>query len=173
MIWLQTPPWGRWLLAALIVVVAVWFELRPESTVTHPFAAEDIARGDSIGAPNTKPREVPIGLLPDVPDGVVASRDIPAGAPILTADTTEAGSVVPPGWWMVSIDVPEGSRVGDRVLVVVIDTGLVVEGVVVSVPGSDPFSAATGGVAVPTDHAGTVAVAAVDGRVAVMVSTDQ
>jgi len=28
-------------------------------------------------------------------------------------------------------------------------------------------------VAVPTDHAGTVAVAAVDGRVAVMVSTDQ
>lgn len=171
MIWLQTPPWGRWLLATLIVVLAVWFELRPEPTVAHPFAIVDITRGETIGAANTRARQVPVGLLPDVPENAIASRDIPAGAPILAADTTTTPSMVPRGWWTVRLDVPEGARVGDRVLVVVVDTGLVAEGVVATVPGSDPFAAGTGGVAVAPDHAGAVAVAAVDGRVAVMVST--
>jgi hypothetical protein len=171
MIWLQTPPWGRWLLATLIVMVAAWFELRPAPTVDHPFAAEDIARGEPIGAANTRPRSVPAGILQPVPSGAIASRDIAAGAPILATDTTGTANVIPRGWWAISLEVPEIARVGDRVLVVVIDGGLVIEGVISSARGSDPFTTGTGAVAVPAAHAAAVAVASVEGRVAVMVST--
>lgn len=171
MIWLQTPPWGRWLLATAILLVGAWVELRPEPTVPHPFATEDIARGELIGAANSRQRPVPVGMLDPVPRGAVAARDINAGAPILPADTDPAVGAVPAGWWTVSLPVPGGSRVGDRVLVVVIETGRAVEGVVTAVADSDPFTGGSGGVAVPADHAGAVAKAALDGRLAVMVST--
>jgi hypothetical protein len=171
MIWLQTPPWGRWLLASGIVALAIWFELRPEPTVPHPFAIEDIARGELISSTNTRQVEVPEGMLGPVPPGSAASRDIPAGTPVLPADTDITAGVVPRGWWTIGVSIPEGSKVGDRVLVVAVDSGGAVEGVVSAVTGSDPFAAGVGSVAVPPDQAGAVAAAALDGRLVVMVST--
>ena len=63
MLWLQTPQWGRWLIASLLVTLALWIELRPEPTVDHPFAIIQILAGDEIGVANTEMRPVPRGLL--------------------------------------------------------------------------------------------------------------
>ncbi len=171
MIWLQSPPWARWMVAGAIGLLALWIELAPKPTVDHPFAVVDIARGEVIGPVNTRMRPVPAGLMTPVSQGAIAARGIPAGSPILEADSSPETALVPAGLWAVKVEVPEGSQVGDRVLLLVPDTGLVVEGVVSSLAGSDPFSIGSGAVAVGPDHAGAVGAAAADGRLVVLVST--
>ncbi len=66
MVWLQTPPWGRWLLSALIAAVAIWVEMGPEPSVSHPFAVADIAAGSVVDASNTEERTLAAGLLEPV-----------------------------------------------------------------------------------------------------------
>jgi hypothetical protein len=170
MVWLQSPPWGRWALASLMVLGGLWLELRPGTTVEHPFATVEISRGDPIGSENTELRAVPGGLLQPLPAGAVASRTIAEGHPVLVADIEERGAL-PQGWWVVSLEVPAMGRPGDRVRVVVVDTGLVAEGVIVSVPTLDSMGGTPGAVALPSDQAAAVAAAALQARVAVMIST--
>lgn len=172
MFWLQSPPWGRWLLAGLIALFAIWVEFRPATMIDHPFASRPIARGETISPANTTSRPVPESLLEPIADGAIARRDIPEGAPVLNHDIGGSGDGIPEGWWIVTLEVPPTARSGDRVRVVVVDTGQVVEGLVATAADPDPFASRSGGgVAIPGEHAAVVAAAAVNGRVVVLVST--
>lgn len=171
MLWLQKPPWAKWIAVGLIFSVATWLELRPEPQVDHPFAIVDIAPGDALGPHNTETRQVPSGLLEPPPDEARATEPIPAGTPILAAYTSREERNLPEGWWIVSTTVPAGAVVGDPVKVIMLDSGSSVDGIVTSIPMTDAFSSIDGGVAVPEHNATEVAVAAANGRVAVLLST--
>jgi hypothetical protein len=170
MLWLQTPPWGRWLIASLLATLALWIELRPEPTVEHPFAIVEIVPGDDIGAGNTENRRVPRDLFQSVGSGV-ASVAIKPGDPVLASDVVEKKSYVPTGWWIVAADVPIDTNPGDRVRVVLLATGEIVDGVITSAADDDPFSATSGAIAVEPGRSSEVAMAAADGEIAILVST--
>jgi hypothetical protein len=72
---------------------------------------------------------------------------------------------------VVGVTLPDGARTGDAVRLVLLDTGTEVEGIVAHPGSDDPFAAADGGVAAPTGDSGEVAVAAANGRLAVLIST--
>jgi hypothetical protein len=155
----------------IVAVVALYIELRPESSVELPFAIVDIPAGDQIGADNTELREVPAGLLAGAALGDVALEAIAAGDPVLTSAVGAPGSVVPTGWWVVGVTLPVGAQAGDPVRLVLLDTGAEVEGVVAHPGSDDPFAAADGGVAVPPGQTAEVAVAAANARLAVLVGS--
>ncbi|HEX9847598.1 MAG TPA: SAF domain-containing protein [Acidimicrobiia bacterium] len=171
MLWFQPTPWGRWAFVLLVAVVAVYVEFRPDPTIEQPFATSTIKPGEVIDETNTEQRPVPIGLIEAAALGEIATRSIPEGAPVLVTDVGVAGQTVPPGWWVVAVTLPVGVDPGDRVRLVLLDTGAEVEGVVAHPGVDDPFAAADGGVAVPSDTSAEVAVAAANGRLAVLVST--
>jgi hypothetical protein len=164
-------PWGKWALVILIAVVAVYVEFRPDPTVDSPFSTDAIAPGDVIDETNTELRRVPKGLLESAARGEVATRSILAGSPVLATDVGEQGHTVPPGWWIVGVTLPDGADVGDDVRLVLLDSGLEVPGVVAHPGSDDPFAAADGGVAVPSDQSSDVAMAAANGRIAVLISS--
>ena len=171
MLWLQPPPFGRWVAAGLLVAVAIWLEFGPDPLVDHPFAIEAIAAGEELTSLNTETRRIPSGLLDQVhPDGV-AAQAIEKGEPILVSDVGHGNSAIPAGWWVVSADVPAIARAGDQVKIVLLDTGKVVEGVIAFSVPDDPFAAASGGIAVAPSSASEVAIAAADSRIAGLVST--
>ena len=171
MIWLQSAPWGRWILSGLIACFALWFELRPDKMVEHPFATSRIEVGELISGANTTMERVPAALFTEIDPGSVASNSIPAGAPIHITDTADADSPIPPGWWVVSAELPVGARSGDSVTVVLLESGEVANGVVVTTSIDDGFSNNEGGIAIEPTHAVSVARAAAEGRIAVLIST--
>lgn len=170
MLWLQRPPWARWIGAGLLVAIAVWVELGPDPSIAHPFATTEIAPGEAIDASNTEMRQVPIGIFEPVELGERVTGVVGFGEPILRSHVSTARTAVPPGWWVVSIGLPVGSRVGDQVHVVILDTGAAVPGIVVTEGFSDPFDSAFGAVAVGPDRAAEVARAVADGKAAVLLS---
>lgn len=171
MLWFEPLPWGRWALVLLIAAVAAYVEFGPDPSVDHPFATVTIEPGDVIDDLNTEMRSIPQGLLEAADLGSVATRKIDAGEPVLAGDAGVAGSTVPPGWWVVGVTLPDGATPGDRVRLVLLDTGKEVEGVVAHPGSDDPFAAADGGVAVPSEASADVALAAANARLAVLVST--
>lgn len=154
----------------MVTTIAFWLEIRPDPMTEHPFAVTHIAVGEAIGDHNTELRPVPAGLFEAPEDAAHALVDIPAGTPVLPAQTGPNQLVMPQGWWIVAVDVPLESEVGDPVRVILLDEGRSVEGVVSAVGSSDGFTTSTGGVAVAPDAAPDVAAAAANGRVAVLVS---
>lgn len=171
MLWFQPVPWARWLLALLIAAVAIYVEFRPDASVEAPFATTLISPGDPIDETNTELRRVPAGLLESASRGTVATRTVLPGSPVMVGAVGEDGDTVPPGWWVVGVTLPDGAEVGDDVRLVLLDSGLEVSGVVAHPGSDDPFAAADGGVAVPSDMSAEVAVASAGGRVAVLIST--
>jgi len=171
MLWFEPIPWARWSLVALVALFAAYLEFRPDASVEQPFAIVEIDPGDIIDATNSEMRQVPIGLLDGAEPGSVARTQIDAGEPILTGDVGDSGSSVPSGWWVVGVTLPGGARTGDEVRLVALDTGTEVEGVVAYPGADDPFDAADGGVAVPPEASAEVAMAAADGRLAVLILT--
>ena len=171
MIWLQSIPWAKWLSVGVLVAFALWLEVRPAPVVDHPFASVEIAVGELIGPHNTQAKSVPVGLFEPPPDGSYATSPVPAGAPILVEQTGDERFVVPAGWWIVSVDIPVGSQVGDRVRLVMLDSGQAVDGIISSIGSSDGFSTSSGGIAVEPGMATEVAAEAANGRVAVLVAT--
>ncbi|MFZ0014854.1 MAG: hypothetical protein WAL25_12155 [Acidimicrobiia bacterium] len=171
MLWFEPFPWARWALVALVALFAGYLEFRPDASVEQPFAIVEIDPGDTIDSTNSEMRKVPIGLLDGAEPGSVARTQIDVGEPVLSGDVGDSSSNVPPGWWVVGVTLPNGALTGDEVRLVALDTGTEVEGVV-AYPGSDdPFDAADGGVAVPSDVSKEVAMAAANGRLAVLIST--
>lgn len=171
MLWFEPFPLGRWSLAILIALAALFVEFRPDPTVEQPFAVVDIAPGDSIDSSNTELRTVPAGLLEGAVEGDVATREVLSGEPVLKSDVAEVGRAIPLGWWVVGVALPRGASPGDPVRLVLLDTGVEVEGVVAHQGSDDPFAAADGGVAVPPGRSSEVALAAANGRLAVLIST--
>lgn len=171
MLWFEPLPLGRWALAILIALGALYVEFRPEPNVGQPFAVVDIAPGEVIDASNTELRPVPAGLLEGAVLGDVATGFIRAGEPVLETDIGEAGSAVPVGWWVVAVALPSGARAGDPVRLVLLESGTEVDGVVAHLGSDDPFAAADAGVAVPPERSAEVARAAADGRLVALISS--
>jgi len=171
MLWFDPLPWGRWVLVAIVAVFALYLEFRPDPTVEVPFAVADILPGEIVDETTTEMRRVPVGMLVGAEPGEVASTRVDAGEPVLTSDVDADSAVVPNGWWVVGVTLPDGAAVGDDVRLVLLDTGEEVEGIIAHPGSDDPFAAADGGVAVPADSSAAVALAAADGRLAVLVST--
>lgn len=170
MLWFEPLPIGRWALVILVAAVAAYIEFRPDPSVEQVFALVAIEPGDTVDDTNTETRRVPAGLLDTAESGAIATRPVAAGDPVLASDVAEEGSTIPQGWWVVGVTLPQGARSGDRVRLVVLDDGFEVEGVVAHTGSEDPFDAADGGVAVPSESSSRVARAAADGRLAVLIS---
>ncbi len=159
------------MLVLLVAAFALYVEFRPDTKVDHPFATHTINPGDVIDETNTELRQVPVGLMAAADLGQIATRSVMAGEPVVATDVGNVGEVVPPGWWVVAVNLPEGARAGDDVRLVLLETGDEVDGVVAHPGSDDPFAAADGGVAVPPGMSSEVALAAANGRLAVLVST--
>jgi hypothetical protein len=170
-IWLQSPPWARWFLSLLIALAAIWVELRPASSVDHPFAAEDIAPGEMVDTTNTEIRSIPAGIFSPVQLGSTARAPIPAGDPILSSNIGDTDEAVPQGWWVIEVSLPRTAAAGDPARLVLLDSTEVADGVVVSPASDDPLGSGRGMVAVEPGLAPDVARAATEGRVAVMIGS--
>ena len=170
MIWLERPPWRRWLLAAILALLSIWVEVRPDTTVDHPFALVDIEVGDVLGPINTESRPVPAGMFTAI-SGDVATQHIARGDPVLATAVDALDSSIPPGWWVISAEVPRTARRGSEVRIVLLDSGRVVAGIVTDEGDSDPFNDSSGSIAVEPDTAAEVAMAAASGRIAVMLTS--
>lgn len=170
MIWLQTPPWGRWAIAVLIAAASLWIEFRPDTMGPHPFAMIEISAGTVVDESNTEMRMVPVGTFTEVELGEVTRLTIQAGDPVLASELGEEGEVAPDGWWSLEMPLPLGSRPGDAALIVLLDSDVVAEAVVIEDPDQDPLGAGTGLVAVESERASDVARAAGEGRAVVMIA---
>jgi hypothetical protein len=169
-IWLQTPPWGRWAIAALIAVISLWIEFRPDTLGPHPFAIGEIPAGTTVDETNTEMRLVPVGTFTAVELGEVSRLAIQAGDPVLASQLGEEGEVAPEGWWSLEMPLPLGSRPGDAARIVLLDSDVVAEAVVIEDPDQDPLGSGTGLVAVESERAADVARAAGEGRAVVMIA---
>lgn len=169
MFWLHRPPYLRWLVAAMIVVAAVVWDLDTTRTEPHPFAARPLERGVLLTEGDVTWRNVPVGLLaqPDL-SAAVPAVDVSAGEPIVPS-LLGSHDPVPADWWAVAVPLPSGVPVGARVRLVVA-TGTV-DGIVVTVAPDEIGSFATDGlVAVSPDHADAVARAVAEGDATVLVA---
>ena len=66
MLLLSRPPYVRWVIAVLIVVAALLWELSEQVTEPFPFAARSIARGEPIASEAIEWRKLPRGSLPRI-----------------------------------------------------------------------------------------------------------
>ena len=174
MLWLTRPPYLRWSLVALLVVASLWVEIRPTSSVTHPYLARDLARGEAVeGA--LEWRTVAGGILEPVVGTGFADRDLVAGQPLLPGDTTDAPITVPPGWWLLDVAVPAETAAGMSVQLVILPASgerplPPIGGLVTSVrPGEYQSDGLVASVAFPPDRAATAAVAIAEDRVSVLI----
>ena len=114
-------------------------------------------------------RSLPEGAmaLPDL-SSPVAARDLPAGEPIVPSAVSET-TAIPDGWW--SVPVPLSTRAVAGTPVRLIDTASRIEsdGIVVAAGTDELMSIDTSGmVAVPPEAATTVAIAAREGTLVVL-----
>ena len=173
MLWISRPPYVRWALISLLILVSLWLELRPESTVTHPFLTRDLIRGEPVES-SVEWRDIAHGVLEPVPGTGFADRPLTAGQPLLRGDTTDVPMAVPPGWWLVDVAVPAEAAVGSQIQLVILPApghrptppiGGVVTGVR---PADFEGDGLVGAVAFPPDRAATAAVAIAEKRVSVL-----
>ena len=157
-----------------MVLVSLWLELRPSPTVSHPFLSRDLARGESIEEA-LEWREISPGVLEPVPGTGFADRRLVGGHPLLPGDTTDVSIGVPPGWWLVDVDVPAEATAGTHVQLVILPSpGLQptppIGGLITGVrAGAYDDESLIGTVALPPDRAATAAVAVAEERVSVLV----
>ena len=170
MIWLQSPPWARWAAALVIAGVAIWIEIRPEPTILHPFAIEDIDPGAMVDEANTEMRPVPADMFSPVELGQATSSPVRSGDPVLASGLDQEPQRVPDGWWSLEIALPRGARNGDAARIVLLDGDTVAAGVVVEETGEDPLDPGLGLVAVEPNQAAEVARAVGEGRAVVMIA---
>lgn len=169
MLWLQPFPLGRWLLAGLIVLAAVWVEFRPDPTVEHPFAVERIQSGDDLSSAPIEMRRIPAGLLEPVNTDAVALRTIEPGEPLMATSVGPANEALPEDWWVLEIELPSIARRGQQATLILLDSDSTVEGVILTAGSEDAFGSPLGAVAVPPEDVAEVASAAANGRVVVMI----
>ena len=174
MLWIARPPYVRWTLIGLLVLVSFWLELRPSPTVTHPYLTRDLLRGEPV-EDALEWRDISPDVLEPVPGTGFAGRRLTAGQPLLRGDTTDVPITVPPGWWLVDVGLPAEATAGTQVqLVILPSTGHQpippIGGLVTGVrPAQYEDDGLIGSVAVPPDRAATAAVAVAEKRVSVLV----
>lgn len=158
MYWFRRPPYLRWLAAGFLLLLGIYFEMRPASVEPYPFAAEEIPTGSPIEQ-SISWRDVPQGLLPQWEGSVagIAGSDILVGDPLLPTVLVEV--VVPVDWWAVPLPLPTTTVPGTPLRLVLDGTDSVVEGIVVEA-GIEAGLQSVGMVAFAPDDALRVAKAA-------------
>jgi hypothetical protein len=169
-IWLQSPPWARWAAALVIAGVATWIEIRPEPTILHPFAIEDIERGALVDEANTEMRPVPADRFSPVEMGQATASPVSSGDPVLASGLDQEVQRFPDGWWSLEVTLPSAAHRGDLARIVLLDSDTVASGVVVEETSEDPLGSGLGLVAVDPDQAAEVARAVGEGRAVVMIA---
>ena len=170
MFWLTRPPYLRRILAAAILVTAAVWDLLGRRTEPFPFAATDIPAGEAVAEELIDWRPVPAGMLalPDLAQPI-AARAIASGEPLLPSSIGGEGPI-PEDWWAVPVALPATALPGTEVRLVLFDPPLAVDGIVVASGERDLLSISDAGlVAVPAEAAESVARAAIDGEVAILV----
>lgn len=167
-VWLVRPPYLRYAAAAVLILGALWLDVRPKPMVDHPYAAADLAAGAPIGPDEVEYRSTPAGVLPPVDPSGTAATDIPAGTPLVPGLLTVAPAI-PAGWFALEIPVPDLASPGN-VVRIVIDADTWTDGVVIALAGDADFlsQGRSALVAVPGDAAGPVADAAARSTVTVL-----
>ena len=167
------PPYARWTFVGLLVLVSLWLELRPTTTVTHPFLTRDLIHGEPVESA-LEWRRIAEGVLEPVPGHGFADRRLTAGQPLLRGDTTDVSIVVPAGWWLVDVVVPAEAAVGMQVQLVILPSPghrpvPPIGGLVTKVrPADYEADELIGSVALPPDRAATAAVAIAEKQVSVL-----
>lgn len=167
-LWLGRPPYLRWLAAVALIVAALVWDLSERATAPFPFAADDLERGQEITEADLKWQDMPVGAFA-VPDLANAIPLVPirAGDPIV-ASLVSRSPTLPPNSWAVPVQLPVGAHVGTVVKLVFAD-GSDVGGVVMQSAREDSFGFETTGlVAVADQAASTVALAAANGDLVVL-----
>ena len=159
----------RWIAAAALVFGAAVIEFRPTETERYPFAAESHEPGDPL---SIEWRELPAGsyAIPTL-RGMVAAHALERGDPVITSAVARPTGV-PDDWWALSLEVPSRLAPGTPTLLVIAGgSEAPVPGIVVTSSEPDRFSASgpTALIAVPEVEAPSVAAAAADRQVVVLV----
>lgn len=167
MYWLRRPPYLRWIIATLLLVLGLMIEFRPTPVERYPFASDTIAAGAELG-PSIEWRTVPIGLLPRWNGRVagIAKTEIAAGDPLMPSAV--ASFWVPADWWSVAIPLPTSAPPGTLIRLVLGDAGEVVEGILLEAGIEDGFET-VGMVAFSRFDAPRVAAASTNSALVVMI----
>lgn len=173
MYWFVSPPYLRYGAALLVVLVALWSDLRPHPTEARWVARDAIAAGTPLTPDLFEEAEFPPDVLPHVaPDGT-AAIPIAGGEPLLPGHVL---TVSPPdGWWVVSLGIPAHLPTGADLRVVLLSDDptvapVSIPGIVVGPAFDDglSFGDPLGSVAIPGADVEAVASAAARGRVVVV-----
>lgn len=167
--WLTRPPYLRWAAAAALIVAALMWDLRSSAEVLYPFTSRAVTAGARITETEVEWRRMPEGAmaLPDLSDPI-ASRDLPAGEPILPS-AVSATMVIPEGWWSVPVPLPTTAVPGTAVHLIDTISELETDGIVVTAGSDDLLSFEQSGmVAVAPEAAAHVAIAAREGTLVVL-----
>jgi len=164
-LWLQNPPYLRWLAAVCLVLLAAWSEFTPPATESANYLAVDVAAGTALGPELIRERQIPVGTVETVDPGGVAVTDLSAGDPLVASMVTDVA--VPAGWMLIDAPVPAGTSPGTPARAVIRGDGsapLEVDALVVRAEADDPFETTSGVVAVPAEWMAVAATAAAEGR---------
>jgi hypothetical protein len=134
--------------------------------VAYPFAATSVSTGESIE--EVVWRDVPKGLLPEWTNPVTGTATvvIQAGTPILPS--LVADIAIPPGWWAVSLPLPQRVAPGTPVRVAL--NGDFADGVVAGALNDTGYEL-TAPVAFPPDQASRVVTLAADSTTVVLIGS--
>ncbi len=179
MYWFPRPPYVRYTLAALVLMAAIWLDIRPADTVLYPVARTDLPAGTELDDRSIEWRPLPAGVLPPpVVDGRLI-RPVAAGEPLRASDLASDVAAAPTDWWSLELALPTGVVAGQPLRLVVlpvqgVDPPDPIPAIVVAPgrPGSGLGGGATRGlVAVPPEQAGVAAAAAAENRVTILIGS--
>jgi hypothetical protein len=170
---LSKPPYLRWAGAAALVIAALAWDVSARATEPFPFAARTIQRGEPLDDSAIEWKSAPSGLLPRpnlegaTAAGATAAVTIGRGEPI-SASALRFTAAVPAGWWTVALDLPPAVLSGTHVRIV-LGGGEGVSGIVVEPSREDSFGLRSSGlVAVPSQAADAVGLAAGSGQIVIL-----
>jgi hypothetical protein len=167
-LWLARPPYLRWAVAVLLVMLAAWSEFSPPPTTTLTFLAVDVAAGTPLDESLVVRRRIPATDINTVDPVGVAAVDLKAGDPLLDHMVTEV--VVPAGWNVIEAPVPDHAVPGAPATGVILADGsapIEFPALVVGSSGSDPFDGTDGSLAVSPEWTAAAAAAAAEGRLVI------
>lgn len=168
MLWLARPPYLRWAVAVLLVVLAGWSEFSPPPSTTLTFLAVDVAAGTPLDESLVVRRRIPATDISTVDPVGVAAVDLEAGDPLLDTMVTEVA--VPKGWNVIEAPIPDHAVPGAAATAVILTEGSVpieFPALVVTSSGVDPFDEAGGSLAVSPEWTAAAAAAAAEGRLVI------
>ena len=157
-------------MAILLVAASLYFELRPIPSIEYPFAAADLTAGSDIAEAEVVWRSIPVGVLPETVLEGFLLVDVESGQPLVPS-VLDVAPQIPPGWWGLTVPVPEGSIPGSEVRLVVDVRGAprVVPGLLIRTFEESTIEGTTALVAIPEGEAGAVAAALADSALSVLV----